>query len=149
MQKIQNNISFNIENIKKTEPWQLKIHWLVYGNIYVWVCCSLDVFARFRILVLKVPILLLCSQMTRTTTPFCLKSYLPNINKVLLTLSFKKFLQPWPSLKLWPFLLIFFILDQSFKISGQNIRLKVIFQRVKKDGRYFKFCTFLFQGLTL
>ena len=30
----------------------------------------------------------------------CLKSYLPNINKVLLTLSFQKFLQQLQSLKL-------------------------------------------------
>ena len=97
----------------------------------------------------------------------------PNINKVLLTLSFQKFLQQ--SLKLWPSLLNMcwnmLVVCTSFylallsknmfcmriftenlayfdiflclcKVSGQNIRLKVIFQRVKKNGRYF--CIFLF-----
>ena len=106
MQKFQNNISFNIENIKtKTGPWQRKIHWSFYGNIYVWVWCSLNLFACSRILipVLKEPVLLLLSRMTRTTTPFVQKVTSPNINKVLLTLSFQKFLQQ--SLKLWPSLL--------------------------------------------
>ena len=139
----------------------------------MWVWCSLNLFACSRIPVLKEPVLLLLSRMTRTTTPFVRKVTSPNINKVLLTLSFQKFLQQ--SLKLWPSLLNMcwnmLVVCTSFylallsknmfcmriftenlayfdiflclcKVSGQNIRLKVIFQRVKKNGQYF--CVFLF-----
>ena len=139
----------------------------------MWVWCSLNLFACSRIPVLKEPVLLLLSRVTRTTTPFVWKVTSPNINKVLLTLSFQKFLQQ--SLKLCPSLLNMcwnmLVFCTSFylellsknmfcmhiftenlayfdiflclcKVSGQNIRLKVIFQRVKKNGRYF--CIFLF-----
>ena len=82
--RFQNNISFNVENIKqKTEPWQRKITWSFYGNVYVWVWCSLNLFACSRIPVLKEPILLLhiLSRMTKTTTLFVRKVTSPNINK--------------------------------------------------------------------
>ena len=73
--RFQNNISFNIENIKQKQNLKLNNGRFTghFMEIYVWVWCSLNLFACSRIPVLKEPVLLLLSRMTRTITPFVRK----------------------------------------------------------------------------